>query len=70
MAWGAGEPFSIENIEVAPPRAHEVRIQILHTGVCHTGALCLVLGILVIRRVRRFAINSRLAMADVTRAII
>ncbi|KNG85296.1 S-(hydroxymethyl)glutathione dehydrogenase [Aspergillus nomiae NRRL 13137] len=49
IAWAAGEPFSIEDVEVAPPKAHEVRIKIIHTGVCHTGAffrvmptLCLV----------------------------
>lgn len=25
-------------MEVGPPRAHEVRIQIYYTGVCHTGS--------------------------------
>ncbi|KAM3579025.1 formate dehydrogenase (NAD+) [Umbelopsis sp. WA50703] len=38
VAWEAGKPLSIEEIEVAPPRAHEVRIKILYTGVCHTDA--------------------------------
>lgn len=42
VAWGAGEPLSIEDVEVAPPKAHEVRIQVLHTGVCHTGWYLLV----------------------------
>ncbi|KAK7722198.1 formate dehydrogenase (NAD+) [Diaporthe eres] len=37
VAWEAGKELSIENIEVAPPKAHEVRIEIYHTGVCHTG---------------------------------
>lgn len=37
IAWGAGEPLSIEDVEVAPPKTNEVRIQIHHTGVCHTG---------------------------------
>lgn len=37
IAWAAAEPLSVENVEVAPPKAHEVRIKILHTGVCHTG---------------------------------
>jgi S-(hydroxymethyl)glutathione dehydrogenase / alcohol dehydrogenase len=32
VCWGAGEPLKIEDVEVEPPRAHEVRIQILHTG--------------------------------------
>ncbi|KAF8204882.1 class III ADH enzyme [Pholiota molesta] len=36
VCWGAGEPLKIEEVEVAPPRAHEVRIRILHTGICHT----------------------------------
>ncbi|KAJ5526532.1 hypothetical protein N7513_010691 [Penicillium frequentans] len=41
VAWGAGEPLSVEDIEVLPPRAGEVRIQIHHTGVCHTDAYTL-----------------------------
>uniref|UniRef100_A0A3Q2PX26 Alcohol dehydrogenase-like N-terminal domain-containing protein n=1 Tax=Fundulus heteroclitus TaxID=8078 RepID=A0A3Q2PX26_FUNHE len=32
----AGKPLSIEEVEVAPPKAHAVRIKILATGVCHT----------------------------------
>ncbi|EIW82517.1 class III ADH enzyme [Coniophora puteana RWD-64-598 SS2] len=36
VCWGAGEPLKIETVEVAPPRAHEVRIKILYTGICHT----------------------------------
>ena len=38
VAWEAGKDLSIEDIEVAPPQAHEVRIEIYYTGVCHTGA--------------------------------
>lgn len=41
VAWEAGKPLTIEEIEVAPPKAHEVRIKILHTGVCHTDAYTL-----------------------------
>lgn len=41
IAWEAGKPLSIEDIEVAPPKAHEVRIKVLHTGVCHTDAYTL-----------------------------
>jgi len=41
VAWEAGKPLSIEEIEVGPPRAHEVRIQIYYTGVCHTDAYTL-----------------------------
>jgi len=36
VAWKEKEPLSIETIEVAPPKAGEVRIKILYTGVCHT----------------------------------
>lgn len=41
VAWAAKEPLSIETIEVAPPKAGEVRIKILATGVCHTDAYTL-----------------------------
>jgi Zn-dependent alcohol dehydrogenase len=37
VAWEAGKDLSVEDIEVAPPKAHEVRIEIYYTGVCHTG---------------------------------
>lgn len=33
--------MTIEEIEVLPPRAHEVRVKILDTGVCHTDAYTL-----------------------------
>lgn len=32
VCWAAGEPLKIEEIEVAPPKAHEVRIKVLYTG--------------------------------------
>jgi len=41
VAWEAGKDLSIETIEVAPPKAHEVRIEIYYTGVCHTDAYTL-----------------------------
>lgn len=41
VAWAAGEPLSIEEIEVAPPKAGEVRVRIVATGVCHTDAFTL-----------------------------
>lgn len=28
VAWEAGKPLSIEEVEVAPPKAHEVRIKV------------------------------------------
>lgn len=36
IAWKANEPLSIEDIEVAPPRAGEVRVRVIATSVCHT----------------------------------
>ncbi|KEP52708.1 S-(hydroxymethyl)glutathione dehydrogenase/alcohol dehydrogenase [Rhizoctonia solani 123E] len=36
VCWGPGEPIVIEDVQVAPPKAGEVRIKILHTGICHT----------------------------------
>jgi len=33
VAWEAGGKLSVEDVEVAPPKAHEVRIKILWTGV-------------------------------------
>jgi S-(hydroxymethyl)glutathione dehydrogenase / alcohol dehydrogenase len=33
IAWEAGGKLSVEDIEVAPPKAHEVRVKILWTGV-------------------------------------
>lgn len=41
IAWEAGKPLSIEDVQVAPPKAGEVRIKIVATGVCHTDAFTL-----------------------------
>ena len=41
VAFAAGEPLRIVEIDVAPPRAGEVRVRISHTGVCHTDAFTL-----------------------------
>ncbi|PIK40878.1 putative alcohol dehydrogenase class-3 isoform X1 [Apostichopus japonicus] len=41
VAWEAGKPLSLEEVEVAPPRKGEVRVKILATGVCHTDAYTL-----------------------------
>uniref|UniRef100_A0A6I8N3J2 S-(hydroxymethyl)glutathione dehydrogenase n=1 Tax=Ornithorhynchus anatinus TaxID=9258 RepID=A0A6I8N3J2_ORNAN len=41
VAWEAGKPLSLEEVEVAPPKAHEVRIKIAATAVCHTDAYTL-----------------------------
>ncbi|KAM9330534.1 all-trans-retinol dehydrogenase [NAD(+)] ADH1B-like [Gastrophryne carolinensis] len=36
VLWGVKQPLTIEEIEVAPPKAHEVRIKMVATGVCRT----------------------------------
>ncbi|KAB1220909.1 Alcohol dehydrogenase 1 [Morella rubra] len=36
VAWEAGKPLVIEEIEVAPPQVNEVRVKILFTSLCHT----------------------------------
>uniref|UniRef100_A0A3Q3J5F5 Enoyl reductase (ER) domain-containing protein n=1 Tax=Monopterus albus TaxID=43700 RepID=A0A3Q3J5F5_MONAL len=36
VAWEPNKPLVIEEIEVAPPQANEVRIKIVATGLCHT----------------------------------
>jgi len=36
VAWGAGEPLKIEEVEVAPPQAMEVRIKVHYTALCRT----------------------------------
>lgn len=41
MAWEAKKPLTLETVEVEPPRAGEVRIKVLYTGVCHTDAYLL-----------------------------
>ncbi|XP_002921247.1 all-trans-retinol dehydrogenase [NAD(+)] ADH4 [Ailuropoda melanoleuca] len=38
IAWETGKPLCIEEVEVAPPKAHEVRVQIIATALCHTDA--------------------------------
>ena len=38
VAFAAGEPLKIVEIDVAPPRKGEVLVKISHTGVCHTDA--------------------------------
>ena len=41
VAWKAGEPLRIEEVEVDGPKAGEVLIQIKASGVCHTDAFTL-----------------------------
>lgn len=41
VAWEPKKPLSIETIEVAPPKAGEVRLKVVASGVCHTDAYTL-----------------------------
>lgn len=41
VAYRAGEPLVIEEVDVAEPRAGEVRVRLVATGVCHTDAYTL-----------------------------
>ncbi|HEY2049788.1 MAG TPA: S-(hydroxymethyl)glutathione dehydrogenase/class III alcohol dehydrogenase [Caulobacteraceae bacterium] len=36
VAWKAGEPLSIEEVDLEGPRAGEVLVEIRATGICHT----------------------------------
>ncbi|KAJ6389932.1 hypothetical protein OIU77_024204 [Salix suchowensis] len=38
VAWEANKPLVIEEVQVAPPQAGEVRVKILFTALCHTDA--------------------------------
>src|ERR1043166_8119681 len=41
IAWKAGEPLTIETIEIGGPKAGEVLVEIMATGICHTDAYTL-----------------------------
>ena len=41
VAWAAKEKLKIEEVEVATPKAGEVRIKVVSTGVCHTDSYTL-----------------------------
>jgi S-(hydroxymethyl)glutathione dehydrogenase/alcohol dehydrogenase len=41
VAFAAGAPLKVVEIDVDPPKAGEVLIRITHTGVCHTDAYTL-----------------------------
>ncbi|XP_024861953.1 alcohol dehydrogenase class-3-like [Kryptolebias marmoratus] len=36
IAWEPRRPLSVVEVDVAPPKAHEVRIKVVASGVCHT----------------------------------
>ncbi|MCO4322125.1 S-(hydroxymethyl)glutathione dehydrogenase/class III alcohol dehydrogenase [Aliidiomarina quisquiliarum] len=41
VAWGPGQPLSIEEVDVMLPRKGEVLVKIIASGVCHTDAFTL-----------------------------
>ncbi|GAB2553888.1 S-(hydroxymethyl)glutathione dehydrogenase/class III alcohol dehydrogenase [Rhodanobacter koreensis] len=41
VAWEAGKPLTIEQVDVDGPKAGEVLVRIVATGVCHTDAFTL-----------------------------
>ncbi len=41
VAWAAKAPLEITEVDVAPPKAGEVLVRIVATGVCHTDAFTL-----------------------------
>ncbi|HEY8566493.1 MAG TPA: S-(hydroxymethyl)glutathione dehydrogenase/class III alcohol dehydrogenase [Beijerinckiaceae bacterium] len=41
VAWEAGKPLSIETIDLEGPKAGEVLVEVMATGVCHTDAYTL-----------------------------
>ncbi|CAH0532880.1 S-(hydroxymethyl)glutathione dehydrogenase [Vibrio stylophorae] len=41
IAWGPNQPLSIEEVDVMLPKAGEVLVRIIATGVCHTDAFTL-----------------------------
>ena len=41
VAFGSGKPLSIETVQLEPPQAGEVLVEIKATGVCHTDAYTL-----------------------------
>ena len=41
VAWEAGKPLSVEMIDIEGPKAGEVLIEVMATGICHTDAYTL-----------------------------
>ena len=41
IAWQAGKPLEIENVEIEGPKPGEVLVRNVATGVCHTDAFTL-----------------------------
>jgi S-(hydroxymethyl)glutathione dehydrogenase/alcohol dehydrogenase len=41
VAWAAGQPLTIEEVDLEGPKAGEVLVKLVATGVCHTDAFTL-----------------------------
>jgi S-(hydroxymethyl)glutathione dehydrogenase/alcohol dehydrogenase len=41
VAWAAGKPLEIEEVDLQGPKAGEVLVRLVATGVCHTDAYTL-----------------------------
>ena len=41
VAWEANKPLTIETVNLDGPRAGEVLVEIMATGICHTDAYTL-----------------------------
>ncbi|MEE8093716.1 MAG: alcohol dehydrogenase catalytic domain-containing protein, partial [Gammaproteobacteria bacterium] len=41
VAWEAGQPLAIEEVDVAGPKEGEVLVRLVASGVCHTDAYTL-----------------------------
>ncbi len=38
VAWAANKPLTIETVSLECPKAGEVLVEIMATGICHTDA--------------------------------
>src|SRR5271166_5415490 len=41
VAWQAGQPLTVETVDIEGPKAGEVLVEIMATGICHTDAYTL-----------------------------
>ncbi|MGA8888458.1 MAG: alcohol dehydrogenase catalytic domain-containing protein, partial [Pseudolabrys sp.] len=41
VAWKAGEPLTNETMDIEGPKAGEVLVEIMATGICHTDSYTL-----------------------------
>jgi S-(hydroxymethyl)glutathione dehydrogenase/alcohol dehydrogenase len=41
VAWEAGKPLTVETIDIEGPKAGEVLVEVMATGICHTDAYTL-----------------------------